>query len=39
MRLHADAVAQRAAAARLRKSPRRPPAGNLGVGWRNPQRH
>lgn len=39
MRLHADAVAQRAEAARLRKLPRRPPAGNLGVGWRNPQRH
>jgi len=34
----ADGVAARAAEAKQRKPPRRPPSENVGVAWRGPQR-
>lgn len=37
MRLYAVGVAERAAAARQRKPPRRPHTENVGAGWRHPQ--
>lgn len=38
MRVYADGAAARAEAAKQRKPPRRPAAGQTGSGWRSPQR-
>jgi hypothetical protein len=39
MRRYADAAAERAAAAKQRKPPRRPQTDNVGAAWRTPQAH